>query len=59
MLNMNYRARIYYSETDEALMWDRWQNSESLDYETPAERFNQCVTTTMISICLGLREHKT
>ena len=27
---MKYRSRIYYSETDKALMWDRWQEGESL-----------------------------
>ncbi len=27
---MKQRARIYYTETDKALMWDRWQNGESL-----------------------------
>jgi len=27
---MNYRARIYYTETDKALMWDRWQKGDSL-----------------------------
>ena len=28
---MKYRTRIYYSETDKALMWDRWQKGESLN----------------------------
>ena len=27
---MKYRARIYYSEEQKALMWDRWQKGESL-----------------------------
>ncbi len=27
---MKYRSRIYYSETDKALRWDRWQEGESL-----------------------------
>ena len=27
---MKYRQRIYYTETDKALMWDRWQKGESL-----------------------------
>ena len=27
---MKRRARIYYSETDKALMWDRWQKGDSL-----------------------------
>ena len=28
---MKQRSRIYYTETDKALMWDRWQKGESLD----------------------------
>ncbi len=28
---MKYRSRIYYSDTDKALMWDRWQKGESLN----------------------------
>ncbi len=27
---MKYRPRIYYTETDKAMMWDRWQKGESL-----------------------------
>ena len=27
---MKYRARIYYTETDKGLMWDRWQKGDSL-----------------------------
>jgi IS30 family transposase len=30
MLQMKYRTRIYYTETDKALMWDRWQKGDSL-----------------------------
>ncbi len=26
-----YRPRIYYTETDKALMWDRWQQGDSLE----------------------------
>ena len=28
---MKQRPRIYYSETDKALMWDRWQKGDSLN----------------------------
>jgi hypothetical protein len=28
---MKQRARIYYTETDKALMWDHWQKGESLN----------------------------
>ena len=27
---MGYPTRVYYTETDKALMWDRWQKGESL-----------------------------
>jgi len=30
MLSMRMRPRIYYSETQKALMWDRWQQGDSL-----------------------------
>jgi IS30 family transposase len=30
MLPMKYRARIYYTEEQKALMWERWQNGDSL-----------------------------
>jgi IS30 family transposase len=29
MLKMKQRPRIYYTETDKTLMWDRWQKGES------------------------------
>jgi IS30 family transposase len=30
MLSMRYRTRIYYTEAQKALMWDRWQQGDSL-----------------------------
>ena len=30
MLKIKYRTRIYYTETDNALMWDRWRRGDSL-----------------------------
>jgi IS30 family transposase len=30
MLKMKYRPRIYYTETQKAFMWDRWQKGDSL-----------------------------
>jgi len=30
MLDMKYRQRIYYTEEQKSLMWDRWQKGESL-----------------------------
>jgi len=32
---MKQRARIYYTETDKALMWDRWQKGDSENTEIP------------------------
>ena len=29
---MKYPTRIYYTEADKSLMWDRWQKGESLNY---------------------------
>ena len=28
---MKQQPRIYYTETDKSLMWDRWQKGESLN----------------------------
>ena len=39
MLKMKRRKRISYTETDKALMWDRWQKGESL--RTIAHLFNR------------------
>ncbi len=30
MLKMKQRPRVYYTESDKALMWDRWQKGDSL-----------------------------
>jgi IS30 family transposase len=30
MLQMKYRPRIYYTDSDKELMWDRWQQGDSL-----------------------------
>ncbi len=27
---MKYRKRIYYTEADKAVMWDRWQKGDTL-----------------------------
>jgi len=31
VLQMKYPTRIYYTEADKSLMWDRWQKGESLN----------------------------
>ena len=28
---MKYPTRVYYTEKDKALMWDRWQKGDSLN----------------------------
>jgi hypothetical protein len=30
VLQMKQRSRIYYTESQKALMWERWQKGESL-----------------------------
>src|SRR5262249_59801179 len=30
-LHMKYRTRIYYTEADKALMWERWRQGDSLN----------------------------
>ena len=41
---MTYRPRIYYTETDKALMWDRWQTVTQLEVcrETLLEPASHC-----------------
>jgi len=34
MLKVKQRPRIYYTEEQKALMWDRWQKGESLGSKT-------------------------
>ena len=36
---MKYRRRIYYTESDKALMWERWREGESL--QAIAELFDR------------------
>jgi len=36
---MKYRTRRYFTETDKALIWDRWQKDDSL--HAPPERLGQ------------------
>ena len=39
MLQMKQRPRIYYTDAQKALMWDRWQKGDSL--ETIAHLFER------------------
>ena len=50
-----YRQRIYYTEADKALMWDRWQQGESLHTiaglgTQPASRSSQSSDSLTCSI---------
>jgi hypothetical protein len=40
MLNMKQRPKIFYSEGQKAMMWDRWQRGESL--HDIARLFDRC-----------------
>ena len=52
---MKYRKRIYYTETDKAVMWDRWQKGDSL--QTIAELFgrNHSSVAGILSVTGGIR----
>ena len=52
---MKYRKRIYYTETDKTLMWDRWQKGDSL--QTIAELFgrNHSSVAGILSVTGGIR----
>ena len=52
---MKYRKRIYYTEADKTLMWDRWQKGDSL--QTIAELFgrNHSSVAGVLSVTGGIR----
>ena len=52
---MDRRTRLQYTETDKALMWDRWQKGESL--QTIAQLFgrNHSSVARILSITGGIR----
>ncbi len=35
---MKQRPRIYYTEEQKTLMWDRWQQGESLHARSPRDK---------------------
>ena len=55
---MNQRTRIYYTETDKALMWDRWKQGDSL--QTIAQLFgrNHSSVAGILSRTGGIRPPK-
>jgi IS30 family transposase len=55
MLNMKRNPRIIYTESDKALMWDRWQKGESL--QTIAQLFgrNHSSVARILSVSGGIR----
>ena len=54
---MKYRQRIYNTETQKALMWDRWQRGESLDL-TPINSAMRCVRIS-IKLFIGRITYET
>ena len=52
---MDRRTRLQYTETDKALMWDRWQKGES--HQTIAQLFgrNHSSVAQILSITGGIR----
>jgi IS30 family transposase len=52
---MKYRTRIQYTETDQALMWERWRHGESL--QTIAQLFDRGHSTVggILSRTWGIR----
>jgi IS30 family transposase len=58
MLNMKYRQRINYSESDKALMWDRWQKGESLQTISQLFGRNHSSVAGILSRTGGIRPAK-
>ncbi|MEM7099825.1 MAG: IS30 family transposase [Pseudomonadota bacterium] len=52
---MKYRKRIYYTETDKTLMWERWQKGDSL--QTIAQLFgrNHSSVAGVLAVTGGIR----
>jgi IS30 family transposase len=51
MLDMKQRPRIYYTETDKSLMWDRWQKGESLNsIARPFDRHHSAIQGVLARI---------
>ena len=55
---MNHRTRIYYTETDKALMWDRWQKGDSLQSIAQLFGRNQPSIAGILSRTGGIRPPK-
>jgi IS30 family transposase len=55
MLQMKYRKRIYYTEEQKALMWDRWQEGDSIrDIAGLFDRYHSSVRG-IFERCGGIR----
>jgi transposase, IS30 family len=55
MLSMKYRTRIYYSEEQKALMWDRWQRGDSLQQITQLFNRNHSSVQGILAQTGGIR----
>jgi hypothetical protein len=55
MLQMKYRKRTYYTEEQKALMWDRWQEGDSIhDIARLFDRYHSSVQG-IFARCGGMR----
>ena len=52
---MNYRTRIYYSESQKALMWERWKKGESLQQIAQLFNRNHSSVSRILSETGGIR----
>jgi len=55
---MKYQTRIYYTETDKALMWDRWQKRDSVQTIAQVFERNHSSVTGIFSVTGGIRPSK-
>ena len=47
-----YRPRIYYTEADKALMWDRWRKGDSLEKIAQLfDRSHSSVARILVFLC--------
>jgi hypothetical protein len=56
---MKQRRRIYYTETQKALMWDRWQQGESLQHIAQPFDRNHSSVQGILAETGGIRQSPT
>ena len=55
VLQMKQRPRIHYTETQKALMWERWQKGESLEYIAELFDRNHLSIQPILAVTGGIR----